>query len=159
MERASQSHVRGPASGPATTGSTASPDPCVPATGPRCWASAAARARSGDSLGRRLAAPAKSRAIKPHAVQHHGELTGERHLGLLHALVSGDAHRPGLEARPARRAGEHDVGRLVQRHTDRSIADFADPARTIDLAGLVFARREAEVGADRFGVLETFGLV
>ena len=27
--------------GPATTGSTASPDPCVPATGPRCWVSVA----------------------------------------------------------------------------------------------------------------------
>src|SRR5918996_1212920 len=95
------------------------------------------RARSGDSLGRRLAAPAKLRAVKPHAVQHHGELAGERHLGFLHALASGDAHRPGLEARPARRAGEHDVGRLVQRRTRRSIANFADPTRTIDLAGLV----------------------
>src|SRR5918996_4544725 len=149
MERASQSHVRGPASGPATTGSTASPDPCVPATGPRCWASVATRARSGNSLGRRLAAPAKLRAIKPHAVQHHGELAGERHLGFLHALASGDAHGPGLEARPARRAGEQDVGGLVQRRTHRSIAHFTDPTRTIGLAGLVFARREAEVSADR----------
>ena len=72
---------------------------------------------------------------------------------------AGDAHGPCLEARPARRAGEQDVGRFVQRCTHRRIADFADPAGTIDLAGLVFAWREAEVGADRFGVLETFGLV
>jgi hypothetical protein len=45
----------------------------------------ATRARSGDSLGRRLAAPAKLRVVKPHAVQRHGELAGERHLGFLHA--------------------------------------------------------------------------
>src|SRR5918994_2787117 len=157
MERASQSHVRGPTSEPATTGSTALPDPCVPTTGPSCWVTR--DVRLGDGPCHRLATPAKLRAIEPHAVQHHGKLAGERHLGFLHALPSGDAHGPGLEARPARRAGEHDVVRLVQRHTHRSIADFADPARTIDLAGLVFARREAEVGADRFGVLETFGLV
>src|SRR4029079_4211775 len=48
--------------------------------------------------------------------------------------------RPGLEGREADRAGEHHIGRLEQRRAYHGVAHFPDPARAVDLAGLVLLR-------------------
>jgi hypothetical protein len=76
MERVSQSHVRGPASGAGHHRIHGFARSMRPRDGTSLLGLVATLAKSGDSLWRRLAAPAKLRAIKPHAVQHHGELAG-----------------------------------------------------------------------------------
>src|SRR3984893_11824652 len=53
-------------------------------------------------------------SVGQHAVQNHGELAGERDLGLAHASASGQAHPPALQRRALDRSGQNDVGRLVE---------------------------------------------
>src|SRR5918996_911554 len=69
----------------------------------------------------------------------------------------GDPQRPSLERREANGAGQHHVGRLEQRRAHHGVADLADPAGPIDLAGLVLLRRQAKVSTHRLGPGETLG--
>ena len=69
-------------------------------------------------------------------------------LALRMPAAPGDAHRPAFERRAAfDRLGQHDMGGLVERLAHRGIADLADPAGVVGLAGLILLRRQAEMGA------------
>lgn len=96
-------------------------------------------------------APAELGAIDPDAVQDDGQLAGEGNLGLLHPLALGDAHGPGLQGRPFDDATHHDVCCLVEGTSDHLVADLADTAHAIKLAGLVLSWGQAQMGADGFG--------
>jgi len=56
-------------------------------------------------------------------------------------------------------SGESRIGRLEQRRAYHGVAHFADPARAVDLAGLVLLRCQPDVGADRLRLGEPLGLV
>ena len=51
----------------------------------------------------------KSTGADPHAVQHDGELAGERYLRLLHAGALGKSHRPALERAAMDRPRQDDI--------------------------------------------------
>ena len=92
-------------------------------------------------------APAEARAVDPHAMQHRGQLAGERHLGALHAASPGDssAQRFRLENRAVRLS----ITLAASYSAVRTIASpaLADPAGDVGLAGLVLLWRQPEVSA------------
>src|SRR6202051_317606 len=59
--------------------------------------------------------PAELGAINPYAVHDHGQPACQRHDRLLHSAVPGDLHCPSLEPGPLVGAGQHDLGRFVER--------------------------------------------
>src|SRR5215831_16175630 len=56
--------------------------------------------------------------------------------------------RPGLQAREPCYPGEYDIGRFIQGGTYHRVADFSDPARPVDLTGLVLAGGETKIRPD-----------
>src|SRR5688500_10297243 len=141
--RASRSTTRAPRD-VVTAGATASPDPASPRRDlPSPGALGASARNSSSCYGR--GAPPEAGAVDPHPMQDHRQLAGERHPGLLHPRAARHAQRPGLEARKAHRAGEHDVGGLVEDRTRHGVTDLADPPAVVDLARLVLARHQAEM--------------
>src|SRR3954469_13649948 len=70
----------------------------VPATGPRRGGTARPRPELALPAvvlrDRPLLAPAEVGAVRPHALQHPGQLARQRHLRPLHAAAPGDPRRP-----------------------------------------------------------------
>ena len=90
---------------------------------------------------------AEFRVVGQHAVQYHGELAGERDLGLAHAGASGQTHPPALQCRALDWSGQDDVGRLVERSAHLGVPTACDTAIVVDGAGLEPFGRAPEVCA------------
>src|ERR1700742_2866990 len=81
-----------------------------------------------------------------HPVQDDRKLAREAHLGLLHPAAPGDPHRPALKLRAAfDRLYQHDLGGLIKRRANRSIADLSDTAGHVGLTGLILLRGQPEM--------------
>lgn len=76
-----------------------------------------------------------------------GEAAGERDPGLLETASLGDLQRPGLQREGLPRARQDRVGRFVEELAHSAVSLLGDPARPVELAGLVPAWDEAEIGA------------
>jgi hypothetical protein len=66
--------------------------------------------------------PLELGAVDPDAVHDHGQPARQSYDRLLHAAVSGDLHRPGLEPGPLIGAGQHYLGRFVEHHSHHLIS-------------------------------------
>lgn len=99
----------------------------------------------GDCYGFAVTAPLKIAAVRPHPVHDHRQLPRNRDGGTTDPAPLGDGHAPGLERRPARHPCQQGMRRQEQRLPRKLVSAFADRAVTVDLAGRILARRQAEM--------------
>ena len=92
--------------------------------------------------------PAERCAVDPHAVHEHGQFPGDGNLRLLQAIPFGEPKAPRPERGPLLDACQQRAGSLKEVRTDKAVPALRDAPVLIDLAGLVAARREAEVRSD-----------
>src|SRR5215471_8959260 len=90
-------------------------------------------------------APPEVGAVDPHAMQYHRQFARQCHLCPFHPALLGDAQRPGLQCREPCHPGEDDIGRFKQGGTYHHVADFSDPARPVDLTGLILTWRQTKI--------------
>src|SRR6516164_283995 len=102
---------------------------------------------------------AEFRVVGQHAVQYHGELAGERDLGLAHAGASGQTHPPALQCRALDWSGQDDVGRLVERSAHAAVADLGNAAGDVGLARLILFGGQAKMRTYRLGRSEATVIV
>ena len=69
-----------------------------------------------------------------------GEAASERYPGLFEATSFCDLERPGFQREALLRARQNRVGRFVEQLAHGAVALLGDPARPVDLAGLVASR-------------------
>ncbi len=93
-------------------------------------------------------------AIHPHAVHDHSQSACQRHDRLLHPALLGDLHGPGLEPRPSCRTHQHDMSRLVEHRPHHLVPALRYCAGSVDLARLIFGRRQPKCRPNRLGVFE-----
>ena len=76
----------------------------------------------------------ESTGADPHAVQHDGELAGERYLRLLHAGALGKAHRPALERAAMDRPRQDDMSGLIENGAHRTVTYLANSTADVGFA-------------------------
>ena len=77
----------------------------------------------------------ESTGANPHAVQHDGELAGERYLRLLHAGALGKSHRPALERATVDRPRQDDMSGLIENGAHTSTVTYlANPTADVGFA-------------------------
>jgi hypothetical protein len=117
-----------------------------------CYLPASITYRS--SCRHRACAPAKVRRIHPHAVKNDTEFACKGNLRALHPATSGHIERPALQTGKARGPRQHYMRGLEQYGSHHRVADLADAAIAIGFAGLIFLRRQPEVGTHGAGLFE-----
>ena len=87
-------------------------------------------------------------------MKNDAKFARQSNLGALHPAPFRHLERPALQAGKARRSRQHDMCRLKECGSHHGVADLADAPIPVGLAGLVFLRRESEVGAGGTGFSE-----
>ena len=95
-----------------------------------------------------LLAPTEVGAVHPHAMQDHRQAPTDGNDRLLHATPARDGHPPGLERRPFASPRHQNQGSLVHQRTQIAVTTSRDAPHSRDPSGLVYSRRQSDMGAD-----------
>ena len=87
-------------------------------------------------------------AVFQHRMHNDREASGERDARFPHGGALGDGEGPILELQRPLAARQHDIRGLIEQRAHPPVAALGDAAGVVDLAGLVTAGHEAEIGAD-----------
>src|SRR5262245_64973226 len=79
----------------------------------------------------------ESTGANPHAVQHDGELAGERYLRLLHAGALGKSHRPALERAAVDRPRQDDMSGIIEHGGHQTMTYLDNLTAAIGLAWMI----------------------